>query len=219
MDIGFLDQAGVFLGKGEEVVSRDSFLGHDLGRDGVVLGGVPDNPALGAFRYGSGVAPDQFCPGHLEALCQLRKVLLVFSWGDLLLAFRVVGGGKVATVFAHVLQVVEPPVEVDDIPLLPLAARLEPIFYAGQSFGCWATIGTGAVDVGLTFEEVSQMDGVADGNGIADEQDSGQAFHIGHLGHGPMGWALLLGFCILGICGCAEKSEEREEKWDGCIHA
>jgi hypothetical protein len=78
---------------------------------------------------------------------------------------------------------------MDDVPvrrrrLTGGSAGLEPFIDRGDPVLRRAAIGGNALDVGLALEEFADGRGVADGDGVADEQDARQA---GLLGNGRKG--------------------------------
>ena len=185
VDVGFtLDFGGVFFGEGVEVVDLDFFLGHNFGCDVVVFDGVTDDAAFGTFGDGGGVPPDEVGVGFFEFFDEFAEVFFVVLWGDLGLAGFIFGIGKVLAIRTHVFEVVETPVEVDDVPLFSFTAGFEPLVEILESFGGGAAVGERAVDVGLAIEHGSDVNGVADGDGVSDEENAGKAFDVDDGSHG-----------------------------------
>ena len=127
MDVGFLlDFGGVFFGEGVEVVDFDVFFLHDFGGDVVVDFGVTGDPSFRSFGDGGGVAPDEAGVGFFEAFDEFAEVFFVVGLGDLWFGGFGLGVGEVLTIGAHVFEIVEAPVEVDDVPFFAFAAGVEP---------------------------------------------------------------------------------------------
>ena len=203
MDVGFaLDLGGVLFREGIKVMDFDVFFFHDPLGDVVVDFGVAYYPAFGSVGDGSGVAPDEVGLGFLEALDELAEIGGVVFLGDLGFAGLVFGVGEVLSLWAHVFEIVESPVEMNDIPLLVLAASGEPFIDLLESFGCGAAVGERTMNVGLAFEHGADVDGVTDGNRVADEENAGEAIDVSDWAH----WFVL----FLGEEAGAEAGEEEE---------
>ncbi len=103
------------------------------------------------------------------------------------------------------LEIMQAEIDVDDIPFIG-AVDGEPFVDLGEAIGGGATVLGDAMDVGFAFEEFAEGQGIAHGNGVADDQDAGQAGHIGDVGEDGVG---LGGFLILGR-GDERKSQQEK---------
>ena len=107
----------------------------DIGRD----------PAFCALGYGSGIPPDQDSAGPLKAKDQLLKVLRVLIDGDLLMALA---NRDKDTFIVAVFEVMQAPVEMDDIPV----ACSKPCVELFQAACGGSAIGRRPVHIGLALE-------------------------------------------------------------------
>lgn len=153
---------------------------------------------------GTGVVAHQirWAPVSLRRGHQLSQVLFVLGERHLLLAF---GDIHEPPLLVHVLQVVQSPVEVDDIPM----AIPQPGVDLGQAAGRRTTVGRNAMDVRFSFELLPHWYGVPDRDRIADQQDPGQIRVIHDLRERRVGRsALQLG-------GGGITGEQSEAPWPG----
>ena len=200
VDVGLsLNLGGVLFGEGVEVVDFHAFLRHDLGGNLVVFIGIADDAASRSLWDGSGVTPDEVGLGFLETLDEGAEVLLVVVGSDLLVAVWSIHGAKLVAFPADILEVVEAPIEVNNGPFFIFPAGIEPGVELFEPLGGGSAVGEGPVDVGFTLEGFLNIDGVADGDGVTDEEDARKALDICDRSHRSF---------FLGEGRCAEGGDE-----------
>jgi len=149
---------------GVQVVDWDAVAVHDFFGDVVVLDVVARESHCCAFGDGGCRGEDHIGAGLLESLCEKLEVLGVLVYRYLPLPCGWIDG---LAGFVEVLEVVEAEVEVDDVPFCFAEPRIEQL----DSVGCVCGVAGVVVDAGLGCEQVSCGGEVADGDGVADEQD------------------------------------------------
>lgn len=117
---------------------------------------------------------------------------------------------QVFTIGAHVLQVVQSPVKVNDVP----SAIAQPGVNFGDAIRRWPAVSQWAMDVGLAFQHFSNGDRVANRNRIPDQKYSRQSRSVLDPDHGWIGFTsrLFLGllFGVIGSCGSRKKTSQQQ---------
>lgn len=158
MDVG--GELNVFEfggGVGAEIVGGDSGGGHHAGGGGVVFGFIAFDAAIGTGGDGGGVAPDEFGAGGLHDFHEFGEVFFIFVERHLKVRAGGFGIGALGGIFGDVFEIVQAPVEMNDVPL----GVAEPGFDVFEAVGGGAAVGGDAVDVGLAFEKFADVEGVA----------------------------------------------------------
>ncbi len=104
----------------------------------------------------------------------------------------VVGGLDLALGIGHEFEVVNAPVEVNHVPF----AGAKPFGNVRHAILGRAAVRGNAVHVRLALQQFSHGQGVADGDGIADEQDTRQAGHVLNGGDGGFVAGVGVGFIL-----------------------
>ncbi len=86
----------------------------------------------------------------------------------------------------HELQIVQTPVEVNDIP----AIRSEPVIQMRKTVARRSAVGRDAVHIGFAGEKFPDLQGVTYGDGVADEQYAGQLQIVSNRTHRSVGLAI-----------------------------
>ena len=190
--------------RGIKVIDGDVILLHDLQCDVIIDGDISEGALRRelAFRDGRGGREDHFGAGLLEVGHERAEVLLVIRRLHLALA-----------VF-HVAQVMQAEVEMNHVPL----AGTEPLGEVRRAVLGRTTVGRDAMHVGLAGEFLTDGQGVADGNRVADEQHARQAGDVLDRGHRriqSLGLRLGFGRRFLGRRGLRGVGGEKGERGEG----
>ena len=159
---------------GAQIVGGHASGGHDLRGGGIVFFFIAFDTAVAAGGDVGGVAPDEFRAGGLQRFHQRGEVLFVIGERDLEMSALGLGIGTLRGIVADVFEVVEAPIEVNDVPF----AVAEPFGEIGEAVGGGAAVGGDAVDVRFAFELLPHVERVTDGDAIADEQHAREACDI-----------------------------------------
>ena len=158
------------LGRGVQVVDGHAVFLHDALRCGIVFDLVTGEAARLALGHEGRVGEDEFGTGLLEPFDEGLQVFLILRQRDGERAFDFVALSRRLEFGVAIAEVVQAPIEVDDLPL----AVAQPSLDLGQAMARVAAVGIGADHIRLAFETLADLPGVADGNGIAKDQDIGQ---------------------------------------------
>lgn len=199
-------------GVGVEIVGGDAGGGHDAGGGGVVFGFIAFDAAIGTGGDGGGIAPDELGTGGLHDFDEFGEVLFVICQRHLEVGAGSFGIGALGGIFGDVFEIVEAPVEMDDVPL----GVAEPGFDVFEAIRGRAAVGGDAMDVGFAFEHFADVEGVAHGDGVADQEDAWQASDVIDFHQRRVGGAFR-GFFgrSFGSVGGDGRAGEQSEKEDG----
>lgn len=161
---GELESGEAGLGEGVKIVHGDAFGAHDFFGGGVV-GGYVRWAARGAYFLGfsalgnwGGGGEDELGVGAFEACDDQPQIAAVtFDW-------------NLMEAVIQELEVMEAEVEMNHVPFV----LAKPTVHHEDAVAGGAAIEGNAVDVRLAGEELAHGQAIADGDGIADEQDAGQ---------------------------------------------
>jgi hypothetical protein len=179
MDISLpLNPGSILFGIRIKIVNFDPGVLHDLGGDGIVLGGVTDNAALCTNRDRSGVPPNEAGLGLFKTHNEFAEIFFIVCGRYLGTARFGLGISEVLAIRSHVFEVVEAPVEMDDVPLFAFPAGLQPSVESLQAMNGCGAIDRRAVNVGLSFEKFADGKSVSNRDGVSDQKDPGEGWVI-----------------------------------------
>ena len=172
MDVTRLDKEfrGEIIGQGIEVVNPDAVFLHNAGGDFIVLVVIACLAPILPFRDGGSMGPDQFGLGLLQAGGQLFQILLILLKGCREGSAFLVAAPLRLGLRMTVAKIPQPPVEMNDVPLRFTDPAIEHLQARTGVLG----IATMMDDFDLPLQGSHDVRGVANRNGIPDEQSLGQ---------------------------------------------
>lgn len=158
---------------GVKVVNGHAVFSHDLLSDLVVPFHVVRMPGGIEFASGGdgcGGTPDQHGAGGPELRHDLPQIPLVVCWRNLVtVAGRV---GQVVLAPGAEFEVVQTEIEVDDVP--GATAWREPLNHLQDAAAAGSSIAWDAENIGFASQQLADLFGVADANGVAHDHDARQ---------------------------------------------